>query len=425
MSAFEIRVIIFISMRPRFPRIGLYVKSHWRFQGIRDIQYSMAERVGILSLGKYSKVLMLIPMLQRIKRRDSETSIILVCDNSVMDHKKELTLVNSFLSVDELMEKEFDLFINTEPDDLSCAIASRVKTASFKGFICDEYGRKKTQGLWFKYIEQMSNKNFLNMLHYSDVLSTACGFAVREAVNVEITGITKNLNDLFAFGPYGKDNRITIDGVEWVSGFDKDGFLEYLPTSFVKLDPKLFYGLIYRAVWKCTISRTIRAGDPQRFLSLGETYLDRMVDVDRETEALCNRVFKKFTIDSVNNLVKEQPQFLQAITKIKEIAFEGQKIAREFLSAASKNVHDMTEIKDIKLRLQLVGKKIEEIKKAEQDALPLIELFEREEPSDDVQNLFPLAKSIILSFEDLFSRASFTEEIIKGVYKNIKGDINE
>jgi len=375
----------------------------------------MAERVGILSLGKYSKVLMLTPMFQRIKKRDPKTSILLVCDNSVIEHKKELLLVDAFLSVDELMEKEFDLFINTESDDLSCAIASRVKTASFKGFICDEYGHKRTQGLWFKYIGQMNNKSFLNMLHYSDLVSTACGFAVREPVAINIEGVATSLCELFSFGPYGNGNKVNIDGDEWISGFDGDGFLEYLPTTSIKFNAELFYSFVYRSVWKCTISRTIRAGDPQRFMSLGETYLDRMVDVDREVEVLCNRIFKKFTAASVNDVVKAQLPFLQTVTKIKELAFEGQKVAKEFLSAASKNIHDITEIKSIKLKLQDIEKKIDEIKDTEPFVTPLITLFEKEGTADDVHNLFPLAKSIILSFEDLFSRASFTEEIIKGV----------
>jgi hypothetical protein len=45
---------------------------------------------------------------------------------------------------------------------------------------------------------------------------------------------------------------------------------------------------------------------------------------------------------------------------------------------------------------------------------PLIDFFKTEESVDDVKNIFPLAKSTMLSFEDLFSRASFTEEIVKG-----------
>ena len=167
------------------------------------------------------------------------------------------------------------------------------------------------------------------------------------------------------------------------------------------------------------------AGDPQRFMSLGETYLDRMVDVDREANIICSRTFKKFTADSVEDIVKIQPKLLQTGTKVKELAFEGQKVAREFLSAASKNIHDMTEIKDAKLRLQIIEKKIEETKKIDKDVAPLISLFEKENATEDVHNLFPLAKSIILSFEDLFSRASFTEEIIKSIYKNIRGDSNE
>jgi len=385
----------------------------------------MAERIGILSLGNYPKVLMLTPMLQRIKKRDPGTSIALVCDNSVMEHKKELLLVDTFLSIDDLMEKEFDLFINTETDDLSCAIASRVKAASFKGFICDEYGRKRTQGLWFKYIEQLNNRDFLNTLHYSDLVSTACGFAVREVVSSNFDGTAKNISELFCFGPYGSGNKITIDGVEWLSGFDRDGFLEYLPSMPIRLGPELFYGYVYRSVWKCTIGRTIRAGDPQRFMSLGETYLDRVVDVEREVDVLCDKVLKKFTTESVEELIKIQPQFLQTVTRIKELAFEGQKIAKEFLSAASRNVHNMTEVKDIKTRLQIVEKKIEETKNTESYVTPLIDLFEKEGSTDDVHNLFPLAKSIILSFEDLFSRASFTEEIMKGVCKNIKGEVHE
>ena len=312
------------------------------------------------------------------------------------------------------MEHDFDLFINTDPDDLSCAVSSRVRTRSFKGFISDEYGHKKTEGLWFKYMEHMKDKNFLNMLHYSDVVSTASGFTVKEMTNINFTGPADNERTLFACGPYGNGNKVNINGVEWASGFDRDGFLEYLPAVPIKMTEDLFYGFIYRAVWKSTISRTIKAGDPQRFLSLGETFLDRMIDIDREIDQLKNRVFKKFTNDSVASIISSQNNFLQTVTMVKELAFEGQKAAKDLLSAASQGVHDISEIKEIRAVIQNIEDKIDRTRAMNRYIAPLIDFFKTEESVDDVKNIFPLAKSTMLSFEDLFSRASFTEEIVKG-----------
>jgi hypothetical protein len=384
----------------------------------------MAERIGILSLGKFSRVLMLAPMFERIKRQDPDSIILLVCDSTIKDHQKELQKVDKFLSVDECLEQEFDLFINTDFDDLSSAVSSRVKTKNFRGFVCDEYGHKKTDGLWFKYIKHMNEKSFLNMFHYSDIISTASGFPVKEIVAVKFIEPVKDKLTLFSYGPYGSGNKINLDGVEWVSGFDRDGFLEYLPAAPIQMSEDLFYGLVYRSVWKCTVSRAIRAGDPQRFLSFGETYLDRMVDIDTEIDQLYSRVFKKFQSDSIEKLTASQKSFIEAVTKVKELAFEGQKLAKDFLSAASKSVHEIKEIKDIKTQIQNIEKEIDRTKSMNMYVAPLIDFFKTEEPVDDVKNLFPLAKSIILSFEDLFSRASFSEEMINGLCKKIKGENN-
>jgi hypothetical protein len=48
---------------------------------------------------------------------------------------------------------------------------------------------------------------------------------------------------------------------------------------------------------------------------------------------------------------------------------------------------------------------------------PLIRSFTQERDDSHVVNLFPLAKRIIVTYEDLFSKASFLEEIIKGLWK--------
>jgi hypothetical protein len=374
----------------------------------------MAERIGILSLGDFSKILMLTPMFARIKRIEPGSSILLVCDGSITEHKVLLPQIDGFLSVDEAMERDFDLFINTDPDDLSCAVSSRVKTWSFKGFVSDEYGHKKVEGLWFKYMERMKEKSFLNMLHYSDVISTAAGFPVKEMTYIDFMNTVTTEQELFSCGPYGNGKKVNVNGSEWVSGFDRDGFLEYLPAVPVKMTQELFYGFMYRSVWKSTISRNIKAGDPQRFLSFGETFLDRMVDIDREVEQLKSKVLKRFTDDSVKAILSSQDNFLDTVTMVKELAFEGQKAAKDLLSAASQNLHDMTEVKRIRTSIQDIENKIAGTRAMSRYIAPLIDLFRTEEPVDDVKNLFPLAKSTMLSFEDLFSRASFTEEIIKG-----------
>jgi len=334
-----------------------------------------------------------------------------------VDLKKEASL-------DEALKHNFDLFINADIDDVSCALSSRVRTRSFKGFVYDEYGHKKSEGLWFKYMEHMDEKSFLNMLHYSDVISTASGFPVHEKVDVDFRSPVTNEMTLFSYGPYGIDNKVNLDGVEWVSNFDREGFLEYLPSNQIKLTESLFYGFVYRSIWKCTVNRTIKAGDPQRFMSLGETYLDRMVDIDREVDQLSNRTFKKFFEASVADILSVQTPFLELVTKVKELAFEGGKVAKEFLAASSKEVHDISEIKKIKARIQEIENAIYRTRSTDNYASPLIDLFRTEGPVDDVKNLFPMAKSIILSFEDLFSRASFTGEMISGLCKKMQRGSN-
>ncbi len=374
----------------------------------------MAERIGILSLGDFSKTLMLAPLFARIKKHSPDSSISLVCDGAVRDQGVLLPNVDVFLSVDESLEGVFDLFINIEHDELSCAVASRIRTSSFKGFITDEYGQKRVEGLWFKYLEHIYDPHFLNMLHYSDIVSVASGFPVKEFVDVKFTGLVDSESSLFSYGPYGNGSRVAVNGVEWVAGFDSDGFLEYLPGVQIRMTKELFYGFIYRSVWKSTISRTIKAGDPQRFLSFGETFLDRMVDIDREIEHLKDKVFKKFDAGSVSELSSSQESFLNAVKMVKDLAFEGQKASKEFLSAASKGVHDISEIKKIRSNILDIERKIEATRAMNRYVAPLIDFFRAEEPVEDVKNVFPLAKSTMLSFEDLFSRASFTEEIVKG-----------
>ncbi|MEI6080491.1 MAG: hypothetical protein WCQ53_07645, partial [bacterium] len=188
------------------------------------------------------------------------------------------------------------------------------------------------------------------------------------------------------------------------SGYDRDGFIEYVPFLKMGISEKEFYNWIYKSVWKCTIGRKVRAGDPQRFLAFGEKYIDRVVEIDREVEYLKEKVLTKYDQDNIKVITDKFNEALNSVIELKETAFEGQKKAREFLNTVAISSDNLEEIKKKKQEITEIDTSISEMLHSDKIYLEaIIRSFMRERDDSHVTNLFPLAKRIISNYEDLFS----------------------
>jgi len=164
----------------------------------------------------------------------------------------------------------------------------------------------------------------------------------------------------------------------------------------------------------------VRAGDPQRFLAFGEKYIDRVVDIDRQVEYLCENIINKYNSDDILSASSKFGDVIDQITVVKDIAFEGQKKAKEFLNVVAVDSGNMDEIKRKRNELSEVDLRIYNLINHNRCfAEPFIRSFIRERDDAYVANLFPLAKRIMCLYEDLFSKISFLEEIIKELWKRI------
>jgi hypothetical protein len=224
----------------------------------------------------------------------------------------------------------------------------------------------------------------------------------------------------FIFNHRDKALLITPNSDFMVSRLDQDGFLEYVPLLRKRIGPAELYSWIYRAVFKCTMGRTVRAGDPQRFLAFGEKYIDRVVDIDRQVEYLCEHIINKYNHDDVISVSSKFAEVMDHVIAVKEIAFEGQKKAKEFLNVVAVDSNNMDEIKKKRNELSEIDSRIYALINGDNCyAEPLIRSFVRDRDDAHVANLFPLAKKIMCLYEDLFSKLSFLEEIIKELWKRI------
>lgn len=219
----------------------------------------------------------------------------------------------------------------------------------------------------------------------------------------------------------GDKTTLSLTTVDvFVSRHDIDGFLEFIPFIRKEIGQEDFYKWVYRSVLKGTMARSIKAGDPQRFLSFGEKYIDRVVDIDREVEYLVSKVLNRYNNESVKRLVTELSCFKEQVTELKAKAFDGQKKAREFLNIVAMNSDNMEEIKKKKLEIIEVNASIHMmIENNSHNFGPIMNNFKQEKGDEHITNLFPMAKGIMTKYEELFSKASFLEEIIEGLWKRI------
>ncbi|MCX6112625.1 MAG: hypothetical protein NTY22_04985 [Proteobacteria bacterium] len=224
----------------------------------------------------------------------------------------------------------------------------------------------------------------------------------------------------FAFCQKDKNTLITSSTDVFVSRYDNDGFMEYVPFLKAAMSDHELYRWIYKAVFKGTIGRSVKAGDPQRFLAFGEKYIDRVVDIDRAVEYLSEKIFTKYEAESVKKVMNGFNEAINSVVELKQVAFEGQKKSREFLNIIAINSGDLDEIKKKRKELTETDNLIYKMLKDGKWYLgPIIRTFMKERDDSHIVNLFPLAKRTIVNYEDLFSKASFLEEIIRGLWKRI------
>ena len=234
--------------------------------------------------------------------------------------------------------------------------------------------------------------------------------------------VTDDLFSLFEFASFqiDKDKLATSNADVFVSRYDNDGFMEYVPVLKTTMNERNLYKWIYKSVFKGTIGRSIKAGDPQRFLAFGEKYIDRVVDIDRAVEYLSEKIFAKYENESVKRVMSGFNEVIGSVVELKQMAFEGQKKSREFLNIVAINSGDLDEIKKKKKELTEIDNLIYKMLAEGRWYLePVIGPFMKDRDNSHVVNLFPLAKRTIVNYEDLFSKTSFLEEIIRGLWKRI------
>ena len=247
------------------------------------------------------------------------------------------------------------------------------------------------------------------------------GHLILKIRDAEIS-IKDDLLSLFEFASckIDKDKLNTLNSDVFVSRYDNDGFMEYVPFLRAGMSEQDLYKWIYKSVFKGTIGRSIKAGDPQRFLAFGEKYIDRVVDIDRAVEYLSEKIFTKYETESVKKGMNGFNEAINSIVELKQMAFEGQKRSREFLNIIAINSGDLDEIKKKMKELTEIDNLIYKMPDDGKWYLgPIIRPFMKDRDNSHVVNLFPLAKRTIVNYEDLFSKTSFLEEIIRGLWKRI------
>jgi len=327
----------------------------------------------------------------------------------------------------------------------------------------------KSGNLWQRYLDR-SKKGDENckLIHYADILLCIARYFnpnknthvvdekadvfvtddIYEAVAQSIAGkrvVHISMDDrTFMYGPYGAGNFIvmsrdgskirTIDveklfsSIEkerflnagfdiWISRFDRDGFLKYVPFTPMDVDRRTLLKWIYRAVWKSTINREIKVGDPQRFLTVGEKYIDRVVDIDKEVEDLFENVFSKYDNKKVIEVIRSLTGLYDRTDSLKKISFEGMKAAKDLLVTATVEGEKHSEFGKKKEYVESYDDKIFNAGKDTEELMSVVEFFRASREELSTKDVFPSIKKIVLSYEDLFSRASFLAEVIQGLVK--------
>ncbi len=104
-----------------------------------------------------------------------------------------------------------------------------------------------------------------------------------------------------------------------------------------------------------------------------------------------------------------------SLDKIKKLAYAGESIAKSYLHSVSSSVCDLEKIKEENKKLVIHDQKIYDIKLNDYVLNDFVNYFKNERNNYHLRNLFPMVKNIVFTYESLYSKICFYEEIIKGV----------
>jgi hypothetical protein len=204
--------------------------------------------------------------------------------------------------------------------------------------------------------------------------------------------------------------------------FDKSNLAYIVPIAKDILTKDIFEFLVLKTVWKLLIQKESLVGDDKKFISLGEKYIDRLVDINVEVDFLKESIFSFFKAESVNNILKEQELNIEKIQAFKKLAFDGNLIAKSYLHTVSQSSYEFNIIINSNKKLIEHDKKILDYNFDNFVIKDLILYFNNERNNYHLRNLFPMVKDIIFTYETLYTKVSFYEEILKSIIKGVKND---
>lgn len=196
---------------------------------------------------------------------------------------------------------------------------------------------------------------------------------------------------------------------------DKHGFIYIVPEVPINIDNKVFNFLVLKAVWKSIVNREVPVGDSKRFLSIGEKYIDRVMDVNLEIDFLKQNIFPYYIKTSIDSVIEANKSLLVDIDKFKKFSFDGVLKAKSYLHAVSSFDCDLDKIKEENKKLLECDSKIYNFETNNNIIIDFINYFKIEREKYHLRNLFPMVKNIIFTYENLYSKICFFEEILKGI----------
>jgi len=201
---------------------------------------------------------------------------------------------------------------------------------------------------------------------------------------------------------------------------DKYAFVYIVPETPISLSEEIFNFFILKAVWKSMVVKETLVGDSNKFVSLGEKYIDRIMDINVEIDFLNECIFSHFNKESVVKTINDSESILEEISKFKKLTFEGTNISKSYLHVVSSADYNFENIKIKNKELIEHDKKINDFTFTNTVTKNFICYFKNERNNYHLKNLFPMVKEIILTYETLYSKICFYEELLKGLIRGVK-----
>jgi len=241
-------------------------------------------------------------------------------------------------------------------------------------------------------------KNFYNVYPYNECVK----YILSKDFIQAIEGINNNTNIFFK----------TIQ--------DKFSYIYIVPETTIDLDKDVLTFFILKAVWKSMVVKETLVGDSKKFVSLGEKYFDRIMDINVEIDFIKDSILNNFNKNSILSKLPYLEDTINQLCLFKKIAFEGINISKSYLSVVSSASCDFEKIKIKNKELIDHDKKIIDYNFNDIIINDFIYYFKNERNNYHLKNLFPMVKEIILTYETLYSKICFYEEILKGLIRGVK-----